>query len=153
LKERNLLLTTLIVLSLLFPFSLKAVTLSSPPSTLHLKLPPPKNYTEAVKRIPDYVILNTILPPVIDRNKLKKQLFGSYATEVESILTKEKMKELTALITEKLRSKKFSLKELKAIILSKIKHKADNYQLPLPVLVGIIVSVIVPLLVFLVYLI
>lgn len=135
------------LLILLYPFSSPASTFSRPPSTINLKLPPPKNESEAFKRIPDFIILNTILPPVIDRKKLMKQVFGKYTSEIRSVLTKEKIKELSLLTASKMKSKRVSLSDLKQLILSKINLKTSNqsHAIFLPVLIGIITAIVVPL--------
>jgi len=137
-----------------FVLSLPAVSstssLSTPPSTIKLKLPPPKSRTEAIERIPDFIILNTILPPVIDRKKLMKQVFGSYTQEVKKFLTDRKMKELASFAALKMKSGKFNLSSLKRLILNKlgIKPSSDqqSFTLPIPVIAGVLVAIIVPLL-------
>ena len=137
-----------------FVLSLPAVSstssLSTPPSTIKLKLPPPKSRTEAIKRIPDFIILNTILPPVIDRKKLMKQVFGSYTQEVKKFLTDRKMKELSSFAALKMKSGKFNLSSLKRLILNKLGIKPSSDQqsstLPIPVIAGVLVAIIVPLL-------
>ncbi len=67
-------------------------TISSPPSSIDIKLPEPKSKEEAIKRISDYIILNLILPPVISRNKLKDKIYGNYKNYVEDIIKKKKDK-------------------------------------------------------------
>jgi len=44
------------------------------PDTVKVSLPKPQNKIEALERIPDYVILDLILPPPINRKKLKYEL-------------------------------------------------------------------------------
>jgi len=145
----------ILLFTLFYPAMSSASSLSTPPSTIKIKLPPPKNKTEALKRIPDFVILNSILPPVIDRKKLMKQLFGSYTQEVEKILTDRKLKELSFFVTSKIRNKEFNLSVLKKSILNKLKIKLPNNEpspfLPVYLLIGILVAVIVPFLMFMMF--
>ena len=124
---------------------LASTSVSTPPSTIYLKLPPPKNYQQAFNRIPDYIILNTILPPVINRKSIKKQLFGKYEKEMDTVLSRQDMKELTKLVVTNLKSKKFSLEKLKTMILKVLKkhYLPANDLIPIPILVGVIISVIV----------
>jgi len=119
----------LFVLLLLFTFYSSSFTpvlasnqISRPPSTIHLKLPEPENKEEAIKRIPDFIILNIILPPVIDREKLKEELFGNYKSYINELIKEKKLdiKKLTALATREMKSKDFSLSKLKRKLLSSI---------------------------------
>ena len=136
-----------ILFILLFPVSSFSSTFSRPPATIKLKLPPPKTESEALKKIPDFIILNTILPPVIDRKKLMEQLFGNFTYEVKKVLTKEKIKELSLFTTSKLKSGKVKLSELRKLILNKLniklKTSKHSFNLSLPVLIGVVVSIII----------
>lgn len=88
-------------------------TISSPPSSIDIKLPEPKSKEEAIKRISDYIILNLILPPVISRNKLKDKIYGNYKNYVEDIIKKKKinLQEMTALAQKEMQDGGFSLKK------------------------------------------
>lgn len=63
-----------------------------PPPSVKLNIPPPENEEEAFKRIKDYKVLISILPPGTSQEQIKKQLFGEYKELVESYLNEEEEK-------------------------------------------------------------
>lgn len=114
----------------LFTPALASTQISRPPSTIHLKLPKPKNKEEAIKRIPDYIILNIILPPVIDRENVKKELFGNYKKDIERLINENKidMRRLTTIASREMKKKDFSLKKLKEKLLAVISSSLTSSE-------------------------
>jgi hypothetical protein len=121
--KKNLLFALLLFSFLISPVNSFANRLiSSPPSTIHLKMPEPETKEEAIKRIPDFVVLNIILPPVIDREKLKEELFGNYKNYINKLIKEKKLdiKKLATIAIKEMKGKNFSLPELKRKLLSSI---------------------------------
>ncbi|GAB6077167.1 hypothetical protein [Desulfurobacterium crinifex] len=138
--------------SSLFTPTFASTQISRPPSTIHIKLPKPKSREEAIQRIPDYIILNMILPPVIDRENLKKELFGNYNKEIEKLINKKKidMKKLTAIISQEMKKKDFSPQKLKEKLLVIISNSLTSSAKPVydkeGVALGIFAAIVVALL-------
>lgn len=149
----GLVLTFLLILFTSLPSYPENSAISKPPSTIRLKMPPPKSYEEALNRIPDFIILNTILPPVIDREKLMTQIFGKYTPNVKKVLTDDKVRELTSFTALKLKDSKLKLPQLKKLILEKLKitpkDKHLNFSL-IPIAVALAVALVLLALKFLI---
>ncbi|NPA14906.1 MAG: hypothetical protein GXN97_06965 [Aquificae bacterium] len=82
------------VLLLLAGFSFESVANSNgsnvtPPQPV-LNIPPPKNLKEALERIHDYLIFREIVPPIIDKEKLKRSFFGNYTDYIEKHILQPK---------------------------------------------------------------
>jgi len=132
--KKNLLFA-LLLFSLLIPSvsSFANTLISSPPSTIHLKMPEPETKEEAISRIPDFVVLNIILPPVIDREKLKEELFGNYKNYINKLIKEKKLdiKKLATIAIREMKSKSFSLPELKRRLLSSMsvsRHSVNSEE-------------------------
>ena len=141
----GLVLTFLLILFTTLPSYPENSAISKPPSTMKLKMPPPKSYEEALNRIPDFIILNTILPPVIDREKLMTQIFGKYTPNVKKVLTDDKVRELTSFTALKLKDSELKLPQLKKLILEKLKitPKSKHFNLLLiPIVVALAVVLV-----------
>jgi|GEM_PF-3292876 len=106
----------LVVLKLLLQFHHSLAQNFSPPSNIELKLSPPQTKEEAYKRVSDYIILNMILPPVIDRKKVAKQLFGNYYHEISEKLTPSLVQNLTKLAQNELSKPNTDIETLKNLI-------------------------------------
>ena len=132
--------------------ALASTPISHPPSTIHLKLPKPKSREEAIQRIPDYIILNMILPPVIDRENLKKELFGNYKKEIKKLINEKKIdiKRLTAIASREMKKKNFSLKKLKEKLLAVISNSLSSSEKAVydkeGIAIGIFAAIVVALL-------
>jgi len=141
---------------LLFSFLIPATNsfanrlISSPPSTIHLKMPEPETKEEAIKRIPDFVVLNIILPPVIDREKLKEELFGNYKNYINKLIKEKKLdiKKLATIAIKEMKGKNFSLPELKRKLLSSmsVSHHSDNSEETGAITIAVSIAVLISLL-------
>ena len=92
------------------------------PDTVKVSLPKPHNKIEALERIPDYVILDLILPPPINRKKLKYELFGNYTQAVESYLAEKGVSyyQLKLIVAKEFKKPNFTVENIKKKILKAI---------------------------------
>ncbi len=96
--------------------------LEPPPSSIKLKVKPPKDFNEALKRVTDYLILNMILPPVIDRENVKSQLYGKFKENIKEYIVKNKINldRISREIQQKLNTKKEKLEDIKASVFKEL---------------------------------
>jgi len=106
--------------------------LEPPPSTIKLKVKAPENFDDALKRVADYLILNMILPPVIDRENIKTQLYGKFKNDINDYINKNKINldELSKIVQVKLNEKKEKLETIKDAVYKKL-TKVEASEKPL----------------------
>jgi hypothetical protein len=93
-----------------------------------------------------------ILPPVIDRENLKKELFGNYKKEIKKLINEKKIdiKRLTAIASREMKKKNFSLKKLKEKLLAVISNSLSSSEKAVydkeGIAIGIFAAIVVALL-------
>ena len=106
----------------------KTNKLEPPPSTIKLKVKSPENFKQALKRVSDYLILNMILPPVIDRENIKSQLYGKFKKDVEKYIADNKvnLRKISKMIEVKLNNKKENLENIKSDVYKELTVKEKS---------------------------
>ncbi len=127
-------------------FAQQNSSLQGPPDTINLKMGEPRNFNDALKRIADFAILNTILPPVINREKLQKQLYGKYYQKVNEYILKNHidLNKLSSHVQTLLAKKNLSLEDLKKELYKEIFKNQTNILSPRNIYItGIIIGLLI----------